>query len=142
MVYQEMNQLKRYHYLPDSFLTTKEHFHDDPVKREIPNGGPHKRSTHGKLYNGSSFYTSKSLRPTIRSASASTVHLSNDFSTKTLPSSTYSGNGNFVVELPHSTISYKRTWSTQNNSFVSEYGDKYLGQKSVLGGYSVLSTRR
>ena len=52
-----MNQTARYHSQvkqpPNTqYLTTKEHFHDDPVAREHPNGmqPTHKPSTFGKLY--------------------------------------------------------------------------------------------
>lgn len=100
---------------------------------QVPNGGPHKKSTFGKLFAGSHFFTSKYIEPKGRSATVSTVQLSQNTGKTTLPSSTYRGNGNFTLELPHTSVTYRRTWSTKNTAMQSEYSSKFLGQRSVRG---------
>eukprot|EP00195_Chlamydomonas_chlamydogama_P007228 CAMPEP_0202900660 /NCGR_PEP_ID=MMETSP1392-20130828/11967_1 /ASSEMBLY_ACC=CAM_ASM_000868 /TAXON_ID=225041 /ORGANISM="Chlamydomonas chlamydogama, Strain SAG 11-48b" /LENGTH=143 /DNA_ID=CAMNT_0049587097 /DNA_START=123 /DNA_END=554 /DNA_ORIENTATION=- len=143
-----MNQLRRYHFLPDPFLTTKGHFHDSPGVIESPDNelrgtAPHKRSTHAKLYSGSWFQMSKRLEPKSRSATDSTVNLGTGFGSQSTASQTYRGNGDFIVELPHSTITYRNLKMVPYNKLTwkSEYTDKYQ-KKQPYKGYSILSSRR
>ena len=121
-----------------------------PYPVQIPDGGPHKRSTHGKLFQGSPFFTQQLMTPKSRSSTVSSVQLGTNTQSQSFgtahskPTSTYHGNGSFVVELPHTTITYRRTWSTKNTAMQSEYGAKYQGARTGVrgSGYSVLSRRQ
>lgn len=152
MVYGEMNQLRRYHHRPDTFLSTTQHFHDDPSLKEAPNGHAHKQSTHAKLYNGSLYFSSSSIQSKPRSWKDGELRSTSDLdrappprqhlTSKSTASGTYRGNGTFTVELPHSTITYKNPSMVPYTQLTwqSEYSDKYI-KKKPYSGYSVLSSR-
>jgi hypothetical protein len=67
MVYQEANQLKRYHKRPEQFLSTYAHFLDGPGRQEAPapefRHTAHKQSTFANLYQGSAYVSPGSRCP-------------------------------------------------------------------------------
>lgn len=107
MVYIPGNQLNRYHQRPESHLTTHDHFYDgNNVEAPAPEfrNSPHKKSTYGKLYNGSTFHGAEKQGQTIREpkAKATTLKLfptAFQNTTQSVASSTfkYQGNGSFTV---------------------------------------------
>ncbi|KAG1660043.1 hypothetical protein FOA52_010028 [Chlamydomonas sp. UWO 241] len=153
MVYKEANQTAKYHGAPlaSGWTTTNQHFHDAPNVKERPNGGPHKSSTHGKLFQGSPFFSSTALSSKSATCNrAGTIKSTADLdrapaprqqvSARTTPSVAYHGNGTFVVELPHSTITYPKLRTVGYDQMVwrTEYGAQFK-PKMANGGYHVLS---
>ncbi|PNH00980.1 hypothetical protein TSOC_013171 [Tetrabaena socialis] len=67
MVYNSANQTTRYPAIKPPYITTNEHFHDNPTSRE-----PSKTSTFGKLYDHSTYFMDRKLDPKIASRSATT----------------------------------------------------------------------
>lgn len=145
---QEANQTARYPHV-NAWTTTAQHFHDVPTNKE-----PAKRSTHGKLYQGSPFFTSTALQTKSAETQrhASTLKSTSDLdprpamrqtiTNRTTPSSAYSGNGAFVVELPHSTITYpkQRMVGYDKIGWRTEYSEKFKERKPY-SGYHVLTSR-
>ncbi len=109
MVYQEYNQLRRYHVRPEPYLSTSSHFYDGPRDMEAPlpetRVTHHKSSTFAKLYNGSGFFARERAGSTAKALTATRTNLQlfpEPFhKTRTAPSSTYRGNGAFTVRGQH-----------------------------------------
>lgn len=151
MVYLQQNQLKRYHVVPDQYLTTHAHFYDGVNSVEAPNPDKrettHKKSTFATLYQGSRTQRSIATTMSTQLATTNTLKLFPEPShhTRTVPTSTYRGNGDFTVQYPHSNLTYKglKLVPYGQLSWKSEYGDKYVEKTSkAYKGYSILATRR
>lgn len=149
MVYQAGNQLVRYHDAPQNFLTTSQHFHDHPGLMEVPNGGPHKTSTHALLYAGAPHVKTNAVVPKKRAGQLGTTGdldrappPRQDTLTRTAPSGTYRGQGTFVVELPHSTITYPNPKMVpyKDLAWRTEYKEKFMNKKPYEG-YHTLTSR-
>ncbi|KAJ9519713.1 hypothetical protein QJQ45_013339 [Haematococcus lacustris] len=158
MVYSEHGQTKRYFVRPEPFLSTSAHFHDATSSTESPapefrvSGTPHKRSTAGKLHTGSHHTYDKLMADSTAIKTA--VKAKKDklelfpaplMHTRSLPHSTYRGNGSFTVELPHTSLTYRslKLVPFAQLSWKSEYSDHYVKKEpSPHRGYSVLSQRR
>uniref|UniRef100_A0A7S0RM46 Uncharacterized protein n=1 Tax=Chlamydomonas leiostraca TaxID=1034604 RepID=A0A7S0RM46_9CHLO len=151
MVYMQQNQLRRYHNLPDHYLTTHSHFYDgvssveapDPDRRETL----HKKSTFATLFKGSPTQRSLATPNSTQKATNNTLKLFPEPShhTRTVPTSTYRGNGTFTVEFPHSNLTYKglRLVPYGQLSWKSEYGGNFTNKTThAYKGYSILSKRR
>lgn len=149
MVCTAINQLGTYHADSSTFMTTNQHFHDNPNLKE--GGGRH--STRGLLYGGSLFFTSQAAGLSTKRGSRTDGSIKSmaDLDkappprqatlTRTQPAHAYRGTGAFVVELPHSTITYKSlnmVPASQMTAWRSEYGAQYKKKSPYTGGYSTL----
>jgi len=145
---QEANQTAKYPHV-NAWTTTNQHFHDVPTNKE-----PAKRSTHGKLYQGSTFFTSTALQRKGPGCSRHemTIKTTRDLdprpamrqtvTNKIVPSDTHRTNSTFVVELPHSTITYpkQKMVSYEQMAWRTEYTEKFR-EKKPYAGYHVLTSR-
>lgn len=99
-----MNQLQSYHSSEARFLTTSKHFL----------GGDQSLTTARKLAFQNASVTSELQKKSGKTRWGGTLDLTRTEpgqgalgARRTMPSSTYAGNGTFVVELPHSNITYR-----------------------------------
>lgn len=141
MVYIPGNQTAQYPKLgsgPVDYTTTKQHFHDDPSKKE-----PKKASTFATLYDNSVYFMAKRLEKRPINSHETTIKMGSDPAKLTwtgrLPAASYVGNGTF--QLANSlTYSCKPVKLVPYNDLMrSEYQDKFNKTTSSYKGYSLLN---